>query len=679
MTRAAAPSSLLVSLVVSLVLAPACGPRVTTTAAPTLALPDAAAALAARLPSGADACVVARHGAVADRRRSLVRGLSSGRDLAWSNGPFRAYAEARQGGHGRVGRVASRVLLRVEDLALARRWLTEVAPIQVRWLEHDPCRDGELACRTPHARLLDERTLLVAQGEWYGVDAEGEENRCAALALEHRDAIEVASMTTWVGGVNEDGERRPIPAPYQSVLRPTRTGLAQEALLALGAGGSVLEVEHLVHELVTRNASAASDSQVRATPRGVEVRVRYQWEDLRLQADDDRRVRRAMLLDQRGPPILPLDEVEIAHRDRVRAQVALREDQLEATREGSLRDARRSELMELLERAVRVHTRDTNLATRLYDLWLEAGRAQDAAELAGTLRTRFPSRARHWSVARRRAFAAVGAEPLATALVEDEIVARRDASRAAEALVPLAGDYEWAEGAWLAAQSARRLRLPMRPASARLPATSTVESLVTLLLDDAAPRRAVFAVLQGRATGAAGVFGGADARIVTFGERGATVSVGAAVTDQNLRALGRTLATLIEETEVDLLLMVRGFGDASGPPDAALQVRVRREGDQIVVRRASTVRREGRALRWDRLGPLLGVPFAHLTPRMFPPPELRVTLPTIEDAARAETRSEEESVLQCASFDEQLECSASPELDVTRRAWRRLMTPWLFP
>ncbi len=642
------------------------GPQVTLTH-PMLRTPDAAAALAARLPLGADACAVARRGAVSERRRALLAPMSAGGPLMWSSGPFSAYAEARRSNH--TGQRALRVLLRVDDMHDARLWLTERAPVAVEWSTRDECASGEAECWQLHARSLDERTILVSQGIWDARDT-GEETRCARLALEHPEAFEVSARRegSVVESIGGGGYAR-----TQTHLEPTSDGIEQHESIYVDIDADMELLMDLLQRANDSTQSSATRTRREPTEDGWNLRTTFAWEDLELSAEDERRARAAMMHEQREGQPVPVERVTLTNRDLVWQQVQLRRTRLAQTRNQDLRREQAQELGTLLSNALQAHPNDEPFAEELVSVLLDPlGDGHGAAEVAARMATARPENARHWKVVRRRALAVVGVDALRNALVEDGVLNAREAAAAAPMLRSFVADYEWAEGAWIIARRAERIARRPRRAEANLALSSTLETLVTLLLQDDAASEALFVVLTTEETLAPGAHG-TGGRVITWSDGGRSTRVAASTTGHEPREISRELLVGLDGMTVDLAVFTSPY-DEDAPPSASLRVRGRITGAEFQMTDATTLRLGRRTVQWGRVPGLLATPFEGLSSRLFPPPELEVEFSSEAAATAAAEAAATEPVLECTRFEATLECGASPELDATRRAWRRVVT-----
>jgi len=652
---------------------------------------DAAARLAARLPSGADSCAVARVADVSARRRPLLRELSSIDAFAWAPGaPTLALAQV--GRRGPDGRESRRVLLHVDDVDAARRWVVDEAPLRVLWVEEDPCRTGARECRRWHARALDEHTIQIARGPWagsgggddgYGERGPGTQRRCADLAHRRPEAIELAIERQGLGVVVDDlGTPFGSPGVDHSVVmigEPLGVRWEEDLVLPTELPLEVLEV--LLETREDSRASvlaAAATRESRRTAGGVRTIARIRWEDLELARDDAERLRVARVQAERARAPLDPHAIDVTDRALVDRQVALRRELMQQANAGGV-PAHAEALKVLLERAVEVHPDDAELVGALVRTLTELGDGELAARWATHMLEASIGDPEHWRQWRRRALAHVGADALGEALRSDGLARGVDASVAAEVLVAHTSRYEAAEAAWLASRTFARLGpRPTRIASAALPAESAFETML-LALDVEGLARSLHAVLTIDAPLASRVGGALEAPIVSWseGRRGVRVGASTLASSDGLRGFGIELANgLPEGATFELTIALLPFGGDPRRPDAIARARGRvREGALVVDAFASTPRV---ALRWENVPRYLAEPLAELESRLFPPPDLELELDSEADALLGIERARsEDAALDCVAREARLRCQATPEREVARRAWRRVVEPWI--
>ena len=640
--------------------------------------PDRLTALARRLPPGADRCVLARVGTVAERHRELVGRLGAAGPLAWASGaPLSAYAEGVQ--RTTDGREASQIALRVADVEATRRWLQQRAPLRVEWGEARSCRDGDTReCWRWRAWAADTHTVMLRRGPWMS-ELEGVERRCAQLARRHRDALELTARRSGGAFVADALPRPEVTA--EALLLPSAAGLRWEERIELPETFSPREAELFLDVASLagdETLAAASDRRQRIRGDVLETEARFHWDDLALAAEDEARVRRALAEAARDRLHLPVEQVSVSNLEVVLAQLALRREQLAAasSEEARIRAARG--LVALLRRARRVHPGNETLARAHFDVLLDPlGEAADAAEVATAMLGAEPVEPASWARRRREALAHVGPEALAEALVRDEVVPAARAEAAAATLVALRGSYESAEGAVVVAEAPPAEARRLRRARGSLPLATLLETLVALLDQGAA--RNVHAVLRTDAALEPGVRDTSAGRVLGWREGDASVRVAASWTGATdfLRGTQRALFRGLDGGEVDLLVALSPMDGAATEPDGVLRLRGRVEGERLSLTQASS-----RAFRWDAVGTYVGAPFGELEVRLFPPPDLEAGFESGEDARRARRRAGEEPVLSCRAPEEReegvtLRCRTSPQLDASRRAWVRVVAPWI--
>ncbi len=653
--------------------ATACGPR-RPGPAPAVTgarVEDAASQLAARLPPGGDGCVVARVGTVPARRRDLVAPLSAASALAWASAaPIVAYAETSQG--RRFGR-SVRALLRVSDRAAARAWLVDGAPVRVVFGASEECQAG-WRCWVAREDAEDARTLVLALGPWDSSRA-GAGDGCVRAAQRWPQAIEVARVAVELPFETEaDGLRLHLA---DTAILPSIRGLLWRRRLRRPSTVSPMEFEELVDLLSElEQGRFFTASRVRRWREGGvhHTEAAYLWEDLELARADRRRLRAALAEEARDELPLPLASVDIGDLRSLRHQIALRRRRMNAA-PPARRVTHAQELRALLERAHEVFPGDEALARGLVSLLMrEFGEGERAAAVTREMLALGVGDAEGWRLLRRQALAFVGVEALAAGLVEDGVLDRRRAREAAQVLVRFASDYELAEAAWIAARQARSLARRLRPVGGvRLPLTSLLDTLV-VLADPDGPTKSIHAFLRIDAELPPGAAGPPDGRTLTWSEGGTSWRVGAERLDapDHLRGLARGLfAELPDQVEAELLVAAVPFDGRLSEPSGAVRVRGRLEGGDFVLRQASM------RLDWDAVTHYLAEPFAQLVPRLFPPPELALEAENAAEAQGLVERAADEPVLRCRASGDSVRCGVSPQLDVSRRGWRRVVWPRL--
>ncbi|MBX3251001.1 MAG: hypothetical protein KF901_27740 [Myxococcales bacterium] len=676
--------------VLAAALSVACASAPPPPVAPRVPPDDGAAVLASRLPVGATACAVARPTMLSERQRELVRELSS-TPFAWAAGaPIVAYADATQ---TRDGRRATRVLLRVTSVEEARTWLETQAPVRVEWTDEPACRGDDARCWRWTARALDAGTITVSRGPWgerpdrgdredrgewhdRGAGA-GVEVRCARLARERRDALEITIRTPSGGGFELGA-----PLDTQIVLERDTVGVRWEELTRLPHDLPFEIFEHLEraaapHEPGAVLSSAASYER-RLTRDGVHARARLRWEDLELAIDDERRVRAALAAEARAHEPVPVHTLPVERRELLDAQVGLRLTRLRQATPAEA-DVQAEALRTLLERALDFYPGDAALAQHLTTALLHLGDGRAAADLAEEVLAAGPPDPDAWRVRRRQALALVGAPALASALREDGLLRAREADAAARVLTAFDRRYEVAEAAWIAAHQMegavpRGARVaPM----VEVPMVSLLETTLALL-DMEGLARSLHVILRVDAPLPAGVSGPAEVPVVSWreGDRGVRVAASTTASQDHHRGLWREmLRGLPDEAEAELLVVLLPFGGSPGAPDGAARLRGRLSGGALRLSAARFV--PALEVRWERVAELVAEPLAGLESRLFPPPDLDARFPSAEDATEAVRRAEDEPTLRCEARGVEVRCQASPELDASQRAWRRVVEPWI--
>lgn len=640
-------------------------------------LPTAGESIALLLPPGADVCTVSRTGAVSDARRALVRRVSGTGPIAWTAGaPFVAYVEAIQRGYARG---AFRAVARVSDLARARQFLEQDAPVRVGF-DEESCPSTSRSCWRAH--VVDQRTIRLSMGEWDS-EIQGAELRCARMAREHPEAIEVG-VSRHVAAFGEELGEQLVQLGYdvpgfesELVLEMSDYGITRTERIDVRLD-SEAEAVHFVRMLQRESSAAASRRRTRITGEDVMLELGFVWEDLELAERDDQRMRHAQALAAQDQLPLPVRDVDVRNLALVRAQLELHERRMQDTSSNERYGHARA-LQTLLTRAIQVYPADEWLNGKLAALYLdELHDGAAAAEIATRMLAHGPNDVRAWQLLRRRALSAVGATELRAALIEDGLFDRRSVDDVAEALVGFSGrDYETAEGALeavggLAVRSRRMRRLP---APVALPIASVVEALLNFV-DEDGPSQHVFMMLEVDATLDQRAWGSPDARVLTWPSGARSIRFGASLTNQPL-ALREVANGLFEQlNDVDVELVIAAMPMGSDPRElrnrgGATSVRVRAHIEEADLRITESSARAD----WDALARYVALPFAELEGRLFPPPDMQVEAENETIAAAIVAASEAEPVLQCEHRAAIVECTVSPELDVTRRAWRRVVWP----
>ncbi|MCA9617064.1 MAG: tetratricopeptide repeat protein [Sandaracinus sp.] len=644
---------------------------------------DTAVRLARRLPPGASSCAVARVAELAERRRQLLRPISSFELFAWDPGsPVLAIAQASR--RGVDGRESRRILVHVDDVAEARSWLVDGARVSVKWVEEDPCVGDGRECRRWHARSLDPHTIEIGRGAWSGHEGGIDTTRrCVDLAARRADALEVAIERQGLGVVVDDlGTSFGAPGvDHVVVTSPETLGIRWEEDLELP---SELPLEVLEVLLETREDSRSSvialaaHRESRRTGGGVHTWARIRWEDMELARDDAERMREARALAERARLPIPVDQVDATDRALIERQVALRRARMEQSGPEAAREQAEA-LRTLLERAAAVHPDDAELVGLLVRALLELGEGEEAASWASRMLEASIGDPEHWRQSRRRALAAVGPEALEDALRSDGLARGRDAELAAEVLVAHAARYDAAEAAWLASRTFARVG--PRPAPVRsltLPSTSFFETLWTAMNVEGLAR-SLHVVLTTDAPMEPRVLGSAEAPIVSWpeGSRGVRVGASTLTSPDGLHGFGRALTMgLPTDARFELVIAVLPFGGDPRHPDAVLRARGKVGAGGVELEAVAATPNVG--LRWETLERYLGRPFDGLEARLFPPPDLELELEADADVERLLERAEDEdAALDCRATGLRVRCQTTPDRDVARRAWRRVVEPWI--
>lgn len=665
-----------------LLLLAACGARV---AEPVhrLDVPqrDAAAQLAALLPGGASACGVARVASVSERRRPLLSELAE-QPFAWEAGfPATALAHASRRDH--AGHEVELVLARVDDVSAAKRWLVDDARVRIRWVDEDPCATASRECRRWHARALDARTVLIARGAWPSEQARGVARRCTELTHRRGDAVAVTVRRQGLGVVVDD-----LSTPFDA------PGIDRVVVTSLEGGGvrweeqlsvpTELPLEVLEVLLETRENSRAAVTalaayrRTRRTPEGITTAARVRFEDLELAREDAERMRNARMAAERARDPLPVDSVDVTDRALLDRQLTLRRARAERADAGAAREQTVA-MRTLLERAVEAHPDDAELVGALVRLLTELGEGEEAARRASRMLDAAIGDPEHWRQWRRRALAQVGPDALRDALREDGVARGPDAAAAAEMLVGHVARYEAAEAAWIASRTFARVGpRPARIAPTPLPAEACFETLLTAMGIEGLAR-SLHVLIRTDAPLASRVEGPAEAPLVSWPEtrRGVRVGASTLTAPDGLRAFGVELVRgLPEGARFELTIAILPFGGDPARPDATLRARGRVGGGSIIVDAIATA--PARVLRWERVPRYLAEPLAQLEARLFPPPDLEVEFDTeAEVETLLERARAEDAALDCVSRGLRVRCQTTPDRDVARRAWARVVEPWI--
>lgn len=643
---------------------------------------DVGTELAAALPVGANRCAVARPHLLPQARRSLFVRLSQSDPLPWvASAPVAAFASAdRVAPDGRRSSVA--LVRTTADPATVRRWIEQHAPLRIRFDARSPGVDGTRAFA---ARFIDRDTLRLQLGAWPVTDSDGPgaEARCVELARRFPDAAEVASRhgEVVVLGAAAHLPRRTdvVVVADVSAVTLTRYVHMTSAQQAEDRRLELADIEpftfSMMGDLYPERIDHVRQRHVLSS------RMRIRWEDLVLAAQDQRRMAAALVEDERRREPQQPGEVDVTNLAVAHEQIALWTQRVASSR-GALRRASAARLRALLERTVAAHPAELELSRQLARVLIdELDDGEAAVVVVDRVLSRQPADPEGWRVLRREAFAARGVEPLAPVLEEDGLVPRGDARRAAADLVALRRqgvDYEFAEGVWVAAQvvEARADRLRMRDvASARLPLDSYMETLAELA-DIASGREgpaALYVLARGERSTHHLLWNPDTSPVVEVGDAGGDRRlVGVASTgDARVRAMGRSLSDGFVLGPIELAVFVVPIGGSPSRPELVLRLGGTLEVDALVLERAS-----GGAARvdWREVARLLAEPLAALEPRVFPPPELEMSLANEREGRRLDELAMAHGAVHCTRTDHRIRCTSSPEApSAAREVLRRFV------
>jgi hypothetical protein len=414
---------------------------------------DHALALAGLLPRGADRCVVARPALLDPDRRELFAQVAQAEKLAFLRGvEVLAYASAER--EGRDGPGARVSYLRVNGQPeTVRRAFEQGSGMSVRWGDFDCGADG---CRRVRAAFVGEGLLRIERGRFRAASREGAERLCRRLLERQPAALEVA--TTRARRLQRGGLASPLRSSTVSVASDAGVRVVRDELMP---SREAAEAQRRSLPLARGSAQAPLGIAPRVEVQDAHVRreLVLLWEDLALRRDDQRRMREAELQASRLVALEPASDVDLRDREAVLAQVGYR---LEALRHRTDQQAQmQREVRALLEGGLDNAPDDEGLALMLVELLLSArGQHADARpwieRYAGQ-----PGRDGRWAVYRRHLAALSGVDELAALLIRDGLVKRRDARRAASAVIerlPSAPSYAAAERQGIASLPARRAR-----------------------------------------------------------------------------------------------------------------------------------------------------------------------------------------------------------------------------
>lgn len=611
---------------------------------------DEAVELASRLPARAERCVVARPGRVPARRRGLVLRQSWADPSVWEN-DFAVTAYARAEATLPDGRRAMRSFLRFGGTPAQARERGGALPL--RW-DDGPCRGIE--CRRPYGRWIDERTLEVSNHDWPLVPAGLDTERCVRLARARVDAVEVAVRAGPIA-------RSPTATRVERTLHADHRGIEIRTALPFRHEADAERAEEAIEETgAVFDSLQPLESAERSVERvGTRVRIleRHHWADLELAREDERiEIAATQRRSERRRP-LPVAEVDVESLAVVRHQVRLRSWVLERAR-GAARLQPARELATLLARARAAHPTELWIADRLARLWLaETGEAAAARALAEqVLASELAPDPEAWRVLRREAIAATGHEALAAAWLHDDVATTpAEARRGAEDVARLSGEgvaYEWAEGAWRIGRDLSVVE-PTVVSHGTLSRRGVLGALVALgRVSGTSPGVTVQVAVTTTSPHAPQAFGRSRPELViTRGPHGGSVLVGAlgSLDLLEVRRLAEQIDPLVGAGPASFVVWLRD------PGTAGLRLRVdgTMRADGFVVRRVS---RALRTLDVPEAERLLARPLHDLQASLFPPPELVVRSPSVEDAAALWRELEDQAPGICASAGPLVRCRA---------------------
>lgn len=373
------------------------------------------------LPAGADRCVLARPSRLAAERRERVARVSQSEPLAWLRElDVQAYAAVSR--ERRDGPSAELILVRVSlSPEAARELLDRRAGLRLQWSEL-PC--AEPVCG-PRARFVGPGLLRIERGVFPEGAGEGAEVRCARLAAQSPDALELS--------VARNRSLDALPLRASTTLRATGTGLRSSRVELMpsmaAAAQAARDAAQLVPLYATNVRSEVTDLELRT-----ELDVRF--EDLALVEQDDARMRSAELeADARDQTAaLPADRAEPHAREDVLAELGYRLERAHRLT-GAERDVELLATRALLERACVAQPDDEGLAALLAELLVTELRDPVAAR-AALARFARPGPGGHRVAALvRQAAALEGERSLARELSAQKLTTNAKASQLARAIL----------------------------------------------------------------------------------------------------------------------------------------------------------------------------------------------------------------------------------------------------
>lgn len=399
--------------------------------------------LVAKLPAGADRCVVARPALLSGARRALFTRVSQAESVAWrSELSVVAYASAyREYRDAAPGVVA--LLSFAAEPARVRAWLAARGP------QYFDLGDAPRACDGNgcpfHVRFLDAHVLELTRGRFTPRSAAGSEARCARMAERSPDALELSfarsrALLSLGLGI--------LPLTASSELSQSAIGLhvRRNDLMR-----SIADAERAANDPnagdVVLGPVGAIGSNMRRQQLDAAVQTEYDllWEDLELARDDEARMQTAELEADALDHAEPDPSAGDLPREDVLAELGYL---LERLRNASAdeRGARANAARTLLEHALARNGDDEGLALLLTELLLtELGAVEPARELVQRFGSRPFAQAR-WAELRRHAAALTSVEALAAAMSADRLAPRAKArTLAGEILARLREGAPYAE------------------------------------------------------------------------------------------------------------------------------------------------------------------------------------------------------------------------------------------
>jgi len=395
---------------------------------------DHALTLLARLPAGADRCVIVRPGRVPAERRALLARVSQAEPLAWIaelriDAYVSAQLERRSGPSGQV----TLLWMQTVDGASARARLAAHSGLALHW-EEDASSCSAFDCPL-RARMIGDSVVQIERGPFVPSARAGVEQQCARMAERSPAAVELSvARSRAFGSFTFSG----LPVRASSELHASATGIHVsrvdrmrdpiEAERALGEGPSA-------DLLLPRSGSLGSNLRRMRDGAAIRTELDLLWEDLELARDDEARLQAApraaeALLSE--PPAA--DAGAKVRREDVLAELGYRLERMQRA-SGEPRKAEAQLARALLERGLERHPEDEGFALLLAELLLtELSDAEASRALAQVFAAR-PGANRRWPAIERHAAALTGVEPLADALIRHALVERRRARAVAQQIL----------------------------------------------------------------------------------------------------------------------------------------------------------------------------------------------------------------------------------------------------